>query len=792
MKYIKSRFPRRIVEANMGSGPFANDVGWNDSFLGRFINNTVRKGRIQNNIRKVKNLIKALEAEFENIIVESKVFNSDKQREVKQIEVFAFFYELTKAVENGDDPKVLIRIIDNCIKATDELGPFKTRDEIIKELNAFKEYLLSEEVASIEQEKTSDEEEKKEFTTGKSELFHQVKTLRTLLNLVNNYKDRRIVFDTGEVKKDSEHALKDGTFAKVVSIENDRVVFMSRQRDGKYIASQRNELPLSEFKKLILPTQSDAFMAYRKISRALNSLISNDKGVSVNKDLLSGLINNAMDNKQDIKDIFTEVQRYLTGDKKGVINLDGLLENVVNKRSIPVIAEKIARFAKRSMQLEKTGLYGSIPVIGGELKTFNDAMINLSKVNESASVSVRKNAEDIKAYYDANCKQVSSFSVSVEDAKRVSEDIENEKSDEVTFTMDPIIEITRLFNRAYQLYTFSTITKRSENVGTNVLREYVSFGDDTGRKGPYRNIKIYTEWEDAVYRIMADRKYQVLFTKHAGLRIPVVSSPDPMNSDHWDIKPGIGNSFRRYILSIMNGDKIYKSGDADGSIYKFLNEYFGDETPITKDMKKRVENEDYKVNVVMADEIAENAITLAFKQYKDDLGEDKLTQGLIFSAYGEYLDKKSNSFDDKNVYFMVEGADANYIYLSYSESFKGYYDAINSVDGAKKEIDKGDLKRNPDTESRKVLYYTKVPKVYVKNLLKTGAAIELKSVDNKLGDIVANTLDIQDIFVLRNGDRVFDPQYSKMVEKMDGSGIIKGDVVDKLSGVSGLDVDQRK
>jgi hypothetical protein len=44
-------------EAEFNSGPFANDVGWNDSLLGRLINHIIRKARIARKVGQIKKLI---------------------------------------------------------------------------------------------------------------------------------------------------------------------------------------------------------------------------------------------------------------------------------------------------------------------------------------------------------------------------------------------------------------------------------------------------------------------------------------------------------------------------------------------------------------------------------------------------------------------------------------------------------------------------------------------------------------------------------------------------------------
>ena len=52
---------------NHGAGPFHNDIGWNDSLLGRFINHLVRKAKIMIGKMQIKGLTSILKSTFDEI-----------------------------------------------------------------------------------------------------------------------------------------------------------------------------------------------------------------------------------------------------------------------------------------------------------------------------------------------------------------------------------------------------------------------------------------------------------------------------------------------------------------------------------------------------------------------------------------------------------------------------------------------------------------------------------------------------------------------------------------------------
>ncbi len=85
-----------INESSENSGPFANDIPWGDSLLGRLINSTIRKAKIGMNLGRIKLVAKRLEYAFEDLLgssAEAQLSDEDKKNLIK-IKIFSFIENL--------------------------------------------------------------------------------------------------------------------------------------------------------------------------------------------------------------------------------------------------------------------------------------------------------------------------------------------------------------------------------------------------------------------------------------------------------------------------------------------------------------------------------------------------------------------------------------------------------------------------------------------------------------------------------------------------------------------------
>lgn len=150
---------------------------------------------------------------------------------------------------------------------------------------------------------------------------------------------------------------------------------------------------------------------------------------------------------------------------------------------------------------------------------------------------------------------------------------------------DPIMEIVRLFNRAWRLHTPGRIPsgRSGGKVSMSVFQEYENLGDGGGSpddpgNGPYRNIELYEKWQEAVLNILGDTKYRTtIFSDDAkfvfvsGEKLVSVQTIGRDKVDTSKSRP-LGKILLRFINRLLADTQMYKK---DGAMTKFIDEYFG-------------------------------------------------------------------------------------------------------------------------------------------------------------------------------------------------------------------------
>lgn len=868
-----------LLEMTSSAGPFANDVGWNDSLLGRLINHAIRKARIAAKVPTIKRLIERLRGEFEQIVGQATVYSlSDEDQLLKlKIELSKFFKELIFSVENGHDVSVLKTLTDGCIEKVTGMVEFDKKSVLLEELKKFREFLDQfKDVESSESDETDETDKDAKSTdtetTGTSYVT-MVKNLKALALILANYTKINTTASTSSTGKPKKtYITKNGD--KLNLIQSD----MSKNPNKLDIASIRSKNPkLSGYAKddqslpsgmvLIMEGTVDTIgtggaanrgntvvgedhltQAFNKLKKDIEVLISTkEKGIGVDFKFINDIAANSNNttNKELIKNLYNEINRYLVGDKKATIQEKDKLytegiEILTDKNKVVVVAEKIARFAKRAFQFEKENLYGGLGDLKVPLQTF---VVTLREINKFPIVTAKKesvfnyysfleaknildnsgnvqstetpeNNDDKKEvsgtasqtqsqndsgdtgdqskkildFFNENCKEVRAFTVSDEEIAALNKKMEESEKNKggIIMSMDPIIEIMKLFIKAYKTYTVKTITKRTERVDTNTLSEYTSFGaqsaDDTGRQGPYRNNKLFDLWENAVNDIRKDRKYQAVFTENAKLRLPKVTDPDPTNSEDWVIKPNAGAAFRKFINEVLDGDTLYKSGST-GAVSTFIEKYFGDGSVSEKDGKS-LQGTDLTDAAEIATEIDKNSIKLQL--------EKEVTIGDLPNTFFT-IDGKGPSATDAETFnkdlqrsFFIDKVQAGYVWLIctiHLKKFNTYLDLLEP----KREISKNEFPRTLSNDKTAPFTYTKISVDNFKKL-KAGQKISLVTVDSKQVQ-KTDKLQITDVYSLNKVDggevyKLSDEERTKFNEILGKEGI-KSDVkpeVDKKTG----------
>ena len=493
--------------------------------------------------------------------------------------------------------------------------------------------------------------------------------------------------------------------------------------------------------------------AYTKLKKACEILENpKDKGIGVTFDFLKAITDKSVDeeSKVAIKSLYKEILRYLIGDKKATLNApaDSLfvesVDTIKDKNKKIIVAEKIARFTMRAIQFDGQNLYAGLGDLGKPLQQFVDSMKELKKIDPEELKEVVKKQEskllkydsyltlireaegdgaqaqgenkedksaeiskEIKEYFDENL-DFDAFLLSEEEVKEVEEKVEDASEKQgksiVINGMNPIIEIVRLFNRAYKLHTTDVIpgARTDGAVDRLTYNEYTTFGSSSGapsatEHGPYRHKKTFNIWEDAVFDILADTRFSPVFAKETVL-----------DDGGGNVREGAGVALRQLMTDLLDGDNLYKSsggGDSAGAQKKAIEKYFG-ETATTffetnSDVQlgmvdKKTGKNDIEINNETAD-----AITVSNLQFtkSSSLTSDEVLKESKFRFTTLQVNGKNSEGKIVHWYLFVNEMANDKYYVMMSKTMAWFRNLIQS-EYPSTEIGKGDSDVAPEMRDR--------------------------------------------------------------------------------------------
>jgi hypothetical protein len=797
------------------SGPFANDIPWNDSLLGRLINSTIRKAKIGANLVRIKAVNKRLKDAFDDLLGQSAVsgLSNEEKAEYNKVLIFSFLENLKNSIENDGNVGEIKRLTDEAIKNIKDVVENTPADELsmdkdellklIKQLEDFRKFLdqFKDEEGGAEEgaedEEGSDEGEESDVAEDKnktegseegsesSEKIYptMVKTLKSLASILSNYKQVKMPEAGKQSTDQSKKSLKYTTVAGDTIEKIQKDIKANPKKLAATDIRTKNTQVLAKYPKdnqtmpagLVLVMESSMFealgeggspdranikggedhltQAFTKLKKAIEVLESaKDKGIGIDVKFLNDITSKSLDskNKEVIKSLFAEVNRYLVGDKKETLNASTTplykesMEVISDKNKKIVVAEKIARFVKTALQFDKEGLYGGLGETGKGLQSFVEGIKSIMTVKpseqktEAPATEPKFKVGDVVKWKNKEGKEISkkiekikdgSYFFTTKDGKEYSkkeseltkesvisryskfisyikEADEDEVSDPATMTtsqkikdwwdkkvdikefvltrtqtekirvaiekaenrdavtitgLDPIIEIIKVFNRAYKLHTTQVIpTGRSGGkVSNKTFMEYTSFGGGSPETagaggGPYRNNAIFNQWENAVQNIIKDTKYQKIFREETVLK-----------TSEGNIIKDAGKNLLKFMNDMLDGDTLYKSksGDnAQGKQAEFIEKYF---SPTAADKKKIEtggltlggEKEQEEISGVADNMPKEKNLDFTDKLLKFE-NNDEL-EGTFFAA------KTMFNGESRQLYFYIQAIDAEYAYISY-------------------------------------------------------------------------------------------------------------------------------
>lgn len=299
---------------------------------------------------------------------------------------------------------------------------------MIKNLKALNSMIISSDGVELEGQGTDKKrgeaaiEYGRKFEVGKEYLY---------TNKEGEKKKVILVSKTHSMKKgaDKQWATGDDEIIKGGKLPNsDTLSVAIKGKDGKYANVSTGVLksqlaPLNESllqekqftkgprRSTITKEEDYLTQAVKNIRKSLKSLIDEkDKGVAITSEFVQEILDVKMssDSKKPIKALYQEIYEYLYGKKSKTLSDFSPLYKESLKYILPksadnpqggkmdVVAEKVARLSKRTMQFEGEGFYSGLGEFGEDMKEFNETLKVImeyckskSGVNESRIVSFK-------------------------------------------------------------------------------------------------------------------------------------------------------------------------------------------------------------------------------------------------------------------------------------------------------------------------------------------------------------------------------------------------------------------
>jgi hypothetical protein len=762
-KSLEDNSLKSINEMVENSGPFANDIPWNDSLLGRLINSTIRKAKVGANLVRIKAVANRLKDAFNELLYESAAAQLDEedQKTKARVLVFWFLYELQESVKKMNVNKTSLSelkgLTKTAISEVTKIKDLEDKNELLRQLNEWYKFLESlKEDDNIEAET----EEKVKREGEQSTYGFSLQNFKSVLRLILIYKNEKAkskessaktqeVKPAEEVKPDEVKQTKPSPVDVTTPVNKNTPVDANKSESLIWLLFEDNAVAQVATASTATATASAVANPATPPTTPNNNVdvkANDNKGGSAILNSLKSLFNYV---SNAIQNDFTSIDSFLKSSTEGlgqekykasltkvyaqVKKKEGITENIDTLLTRPEgLGDKLFELHK----ISKTKLDGNFEELSEEMKkeiaNFNKTMkavlypqlqfgkepkkveslignysYFLSKVNEADEA---ESADNMKKELEVN-KPKSGFIDKVQswwnenvnltkwladwDKDKVNEvrvDLDKKlasKQDSIVINgMDPIIEIVKVFNRAYKLHTTQVIPtgRTAGKVSNKTFREYTSFGggspDTAGAQGgPYRNNSIFNQWEEAVMNIKKNKDFQKIFRQET-----VVKTEDGK------IIKNAGKNLGKFMVDMLEGEELYKSkgSGTKGQQAIFLEKYFGYTEKGDGELAYGG-TEELKENESVADSIKTKDLTFSkksfpFEKYSDLIG--------TFFAVNCMIDGKADQ-----LYFYIQGITGENLYLTYCKSFYFFKTYIESSSVGFKGPSKGDLSGSPITSS---------------------------------------------------------------------------------------------
>lgn len=675
MKYIKSNvnFSNKINE-DIDGGPFANGIKWGDSLIGRLFNSAARKAKIQVNLGRISNLKELLMSEFDYLLEEAKLNSlpTDTKENVNKTEISFLLGELNEAVQNKTDDTNIKEHIDllkskslYIIKKIKESNDIND-ENLEKQLNDF--------INELDKHKIDEPEEKKKDKSEDINIEKLDKNFKDILRIVSTYndilKERKLKNKSKEVEPEKEQEIS--SIKKDISSIEDKLKDPNISDQAK--EELKKELTKKHSKKKELVTDSYKFLENKstnsnslKIVKSIWSLLSTE--IKKSDWDIEKLLKITPEKVGEYKDFLIRLYKPLLTTNESVFNLDQKLQKQIQSlfKSTNDIPQEYSEL-KKAVDDFKISLNSIIK--NNEKRIFNYKKFKIIRESKSETI-----IESIKTWFNKNMN-FSNYTVTEKMGKELIEKTNQVNEDELVISVDRIIEIVNIFNRAYKVYTKNVIPsgRSGGKVSASVFNEYTYLGQGTPGSpdnpgyGPWRNDKLFNSFEEAVFEIFKEEKYQPIFKETTKI------IDDKGNEKQVE---GGGKILAKFMNSLIDGNTLYRSGAQQ----KFFSQYFGYEIGKDELNTPSFENKDGK-EVNIGDETREPVEAMWIEDNKDI----ELKSGLI---YGVSIKKVFH-------YLLIHEIKEDKVYFKWSANTNTLNNMLSDV--IKGKIDRGNLVSKPSSE----------------------------------------------------------------------------------------------
>lgn len=517
---INEKFEIEGLEMINEEAPIEADIAFGDSYIGRMFASIFRMAQMGWDLKRVDSLINRLKLVAEKSIVYSTVDAETKK-------------EIDDVVDESDNSAIYDSIIASLLKLKEQIKSKKYDNKTIVDMykniigdikDNFGDNSIEVAINKIEQEDVKNDVE----------------------SIVNSAEKLSLP----EPKETSKEISKVGASDNIVNVDKIQKIFDKvksimeiLEKDPKNSGSSIQELEswsnkLEENLK-VLENSINKLDGDKKTSA--QNLIKNIKDVlaKVNQIKSKSSNKNVMESINGIFDLIFKINEDLKQLGSGETE-KGL--SVVNKNTSLVKTDN-KESSKNSEDTDQ-----KVEDVKSEDVTGDNIKIDENEIEIDDLISKLR---------DLSNKQKSTLKQAVDKIKDSTDKMINGKLDKVAF--DPI-EVLRIFNDANRIFVRQQIPSVRTGGKVSVARKnnWEPIGKGDGDSGPFRNIKLFSKWNDGVLELMKDKKLEPFFN----------SKIVKVDGEEKEVK----YSVTAFINDMLNDNKAFNEG---GYQKKYLDEHFG-------------------------------------------------------------------------------------------------------------------------------------------------------------------------------------------------------------------------